>query len=426
MDYREAIAYLYALSPRGMELGLARIESALAARGHPERALPSIIVGGTNGKGSVATMIASVLTAAGHKPGLFTSPHLHRLVERFRIAGEPIDQAELARQVTELRPFLEQESTPRLTFFEVCTLLAFELFRAAGCDVMVLEVGLGGRFDTTNVVTPLASVITSIALDHTDRLGDTLPAIAREKAGIIKPRVPAIVGVREPTSLAAIAAHADQVEAPLYVIERDFSVERHEHGYRFRSARLQLDGLSLPLAGRYQADNLACALAALHLLPPPFCATPEAVARGLAATRWPGRLELLRGAPDVLCDAAHNPHACEALAAHLREHAAHYPRRVLLFGAMRDKDIGQMLAILRPQVEALVFTSAATSRSASAHELARACGEGEPFASAPEALARARELAGPGGLVIACGSIFVMAEIRAEVLGLPADPPIAL
>ena len=422
MNYTAAIAYLYGLAPRGMVLGLERVEQALVLRGSPHRACPALLVAGTNGKGSVATMIASVLEGAGQRVGLFTSPHLHRFVERFRIAGRPVSEVTLARAVTALQPFLDASDTPPLTFFEASTLLAFELFRAARCDVMVLEVGLGGRLDATNVVSPVASVITSVALDHTDRLGDTVGQIAREKAGILRPSVPAISGVRD-AARTVIRRRARTLGAPLAEIGRDFEAVAAARGYDVRVGERTFTDLRLPLGGAFQADNLACAVAALDRLAPRFELDPRSLRRGLARVRWPGRLELLEGAPAVLCDAAHNPHAAAALAAHLKVHAAHYTKRVLLFGAMRDKQHAAMLALLRPMVDALVFTSVATPRALSVSELVQAHG-GEGRDDAVRALALARKRAGRRGLVVACGSIYVMARVRAEVLGLRSDPPI--
>jgi len=425
VNYRQALEYLYALAPRGMRPGHDRLGRALALRGHPERSLPSVLVAGTNGKGSVATMVASVLAADGRRVGLFTSPHMHRLVERFRISGRPIAERKLAQRVTALRPFLDDPRHPALTFFEVATLLAFELFRDERCELMVLEVGLGGRLDSTNVVTPLVSVITSIALDHTDRLGPTLVHVAREKAGIIKASVPVVSGARAPAPAAAIRARARKLKAPLLELDRDFAAEPHGRTYRVRVGALQFDGLASPLGGDYQSDNLACAVAALTLLPARFRPDELSLRRGLARVRWPGRLELLPGEPSVLCDAAHNPHAAQALARHLAAMSSASPRRVLLYGAMRDKDHASMIALLRSHFVAIVFTSVATERAESARALAARYG-GEAREEPEKALRLARKLAGKRGLVVACGSIFVMAAVRASVLGLRSDPPIAL
>jgi dihydrofolate synthase / folylpolyglutamate synthase len=423
--YGAAIAYLYSLAPRGMRLELDRVTEALAQRGHPERVVPAIVVGGTNGKGSVATMLATVLGSAGYKVGLFTSPHLHRLVERFRVGGKSVSQAELARRITAFRPYLEANETPALTFFEVATLIALELFRDARCDVSVLEVGLGGRLDATNAVRPLVSVITSVALDHTDRLGTTLPAIAREKAGILKQGVPAVSGVRAREARSVIAARARRVGAALAVIDRDFGAIQRGSRFEVWTATRRASDLAMPLGGGYQADNLACAVAALDAVATRFPVDERSLRRGLARVRWPGRLELLPGAPAVLCDAAHNPHACAALARHLREACGHYRRKVLLFGVMRDKDHGAMLALLAPELDAMVFTSVDTGRAVPAEELATEYG-GEAREWPVDALALARKRAGKRGLVVACGSIYVMSQVRAAVLGLRADPPITL
>jgi dihydrofolate synthase/folylpolyglutamate synthase len=427
--YSEAIGYLYGLSPRGVKVGLERMERALAQRGHPERRFRSIVVAGTNGKGSVSAMIASVLQQAGFKVGLYTSPHMHRLVERFRVNGRPLAERELAQRVGELVPWLERAGTPPLTFFEICTLLAFEAFRDHKVDFAVLEVGLGGRLDATNVVTPEVSVITRIALDHADRLGATLAAIAREKAGIARARVPLVTAASEPSALRVIRARARRVGAPLQVIGRDFAVraaQQRADAYDVRIGGRELLGLRVPLRGSYQADNLGCAVAALGCLQEAGVSIREQALRsGLRRVRWPGRLELIAGAPSVLLDAAHNPDACLALAEHLRGLRATYRRTVLLFGVLADKEHAEMLRILLPQVDAHLFATPPTPRALPARALASEWG-GQAYDAPVRALARARRLAGRRGLVVAAGSIFLMAEVRARLLGLRSDPPIAM
>ncbi len=426
MRYAEATRYLYALAPRGVQLGLSRMERALALRGNPERAFPSIIVAGTNGKGSVSAMIAASLRASGLKVGLYTSPHLHRLVERFRVQGRPLSQRELARRVTELAPWLERAETPELTFFEVCTLIAFEVFRDHGCEVAVLEVGLGGRLDATNTVSPLLSVITRVARDHADKLGDTLSAIAREKAGIIKPGVPVVVGVRDPTALRVICARARRLKAPASLLGRDFTAHAQGQGYAVSVDGTRLERLALPLSGTYQAENLACAVAALLALRARGLAVDErAIRRGLAQVRWPGRLELIEGRPDVLLDAAHNPDAAHALAHHLARLRPRYRRVVLLFGVLSDKEHAVMLEALLAQVDEHVFTTPATPRALPAATLARRWG-GRALEDPVRALRAARRVAGSGGLVVVAGSIFLMAAVRAVLLEEPSDPVIAM
>jgi len=422
--YREAIRYLVGLEPRGISLGLARVRKALAQRGDPQRGLQFVVVAGTNGKGSVASMMASVLKHSGLRVGLYTSPHLHRLVERFRVNGRTMPTAELARRVAALRGWLERPGTPQLTFFEVCTLLALEYFRDAGCQWVVLEVGLGGRLDATNVVEPQLAVITRIALDHQDRLGPTIRHIAREKAGIIKPGVPVVTGERVPEALRVLEARARRLGAPLSAIDTDFAGEQRARGHSVRIAKWHIDGLRLPLHGDYQADNLACAVTGLKLLEAQGVPIDErALRKGIASVRWPGRLELLPGAPDVLFDAAHNPDACRALASHVQQLT--YPRKVLLFGVLKDKDHARMLQLLLPCFDEVVFGTPDSPRGLSSADL-RARFGGTAFDCPGEALPHARKRSGKRGLIVAAGSILWMSAVRALVLDVREDPKIAL
>jgi dihydrofolate synthase/folylpolyglutamate synthase len=382
---------------------------ALALRGNPERAFPCIVVAGTNGKGSVSAMLAAVLKASGLRVGLYTSPHLHRMVERFRVDGKAISMRAFAGRVSELGPWLEAKSSPELTFFEACTLLAFEIFRDAEVDVAVLEVGLGGRLDATNVVDPVLSVITHVALDHQDRLGDTIEQIASEKAGIIKRAVPVIMAAQSPDVQEVILGRAKVRRAPLVAATE--------------LARPQL-GSALP--GAFQHENVQTVLAAVDSLRKSgFSISDGDVKRGLKAVRWPGRLELIEGTPSVLLDAAHNPDACMQLSRHLATLRERFPKRVLVFGALSDKPVALMLALLRPHVHQVVLTTAGSSRALAASELQVRFG-GHAVAAPISALRKAQKLAGKRGLVIVAGSIFVMAPVRAHLLGLAADPPIAM
>lgn len=424
MQYRDAIAYLYRLEPRGISLGLTRMQEALALRGDPHLGPTYVLVAGTNGKGSVASLLASVAKESGLRTGLYTSPHLHRLGERFRVNGRPMPTRELARRISAIRAFVEHPATPALTFFEICTVLAFEYFRDQRCDLVVLEVGLGGRLDATNVVVPRLSVITRVALDHQDRLGHTLPEIAREKAGIIKPGVPVVTGERAPESLRVIRARARKLGAPLSTIDRDFTSRVGEQGFAVQVGEALYTRLRLPLRGAYQGDNLACAVAGVQALREGGLAIDErALRRGVARARWPGRLELLEGAPDLLCDAAHNPDASAALADHVR--GLGYRRKVLLFGVLKDKDYERMLALLLPCFDEVVFTTPSSPRAAVSGDL-RARFGGSAFDDVERALRHAQKRAGKRGLVVAAGSMVVMSRVRALRLGLREDPKIAL
>lgn len=427
--YADALARLYVLQTRGMRFGASRMHDALARRGHPERGQRFVHVGGTNGKGSVSAMIAACLRAAGHRTGLFTSPHLHRYVERVRIDSRCISDAEACHRILELLEASDawSEGESGSTFFELTTLLALESFRDHRCEVSVLEVGLGGRLDATNAVTPAVSVITRIALDHTQILGDTLAAIAKEKAGILKRGVPAIVGVREREPQRVILRRARAVGAKVQLIDRDFGAERVAGGRaRVWVGDRVLTGLPLPLPGDHQLDNLACAVAALFALRPSgLRVSRAAIERGLGRVRWPARLERVRGRPSVLLDAAHNPDGAAALAAFLSAQQKRGPR-VLVFGAMADKDHGPMLRTLAPCFDRVFvcrpqqLPRTAELRALQAHVPATAA------RSAADALARARRAAGPTGQVVVAGSIYLVAELRAKLLGLRSDPPIRM
>ncbi|MGB5813052.1 MAG: folylpolyglutamate synthase/dihydrofolate synthase family protein, partial [Polyangiales bacterium] len=309
--YERALRWLYSLESRGIKLGLERMQNAAAVRGNPERGLHYVHVAGSNGKGSVATLVESALRRAGYRTGQFASPHLQRYVERVRIDGRPLREADAARRIDALR---RDERLPPLTFFEYTTLLAFEAFRDAQCDVVVLEVGLGGRLDSTNIIVPEVSVITNISLEHQHILGDTLPKIAREKAGVIKPGVPCIVGARGGDVRRVIARRSRALDAHVQWIDRDFRSGWDDGTLSVECGGRALSGLRLGLDGEYQADNAACAFAVLEALGQRgLGVSDDAVVEGFARAKWPGRLETCRGRPSFLFDAAHNAAGCVTL-----------------------------------------------------------------------------------------------------------------
>ena len=420
--YREALRWLYGLESRGIKLGLERMAQAAAQRGHPEREVQYVHVAGTNGKGSVATMVESVLRAAGYRTGQFASPHLQRYVERVRIAGRPISEREAARRIEELRA---DTRLPPLTFFEYTTLLAFEAFRDAHCDIVVLEVGLGGRLDSTNIVTPEVSVITNISFEHQRILGDTLPKIAREKAGVLKPDVSCVVGARGKAVRRTITARARAVGAPLRWIDRDFESAWDGRSLSVRVGKQSWAGLRLGLRGKYQGENAACALAALtELRKRGFDVSDANIREGLKRAKWPGRLEWHPGHPSFLFDAAHNAAGCETLARYLDE-LEFSGRVVLLFGAMRDKDHRRMLAAFDGRVDRRIYASARVYRSDSPDRFAK-IRKGAVSRSVRDAVTRAQRAAGSDGLVVVAGSIFLVAEVRGLVKNVRTDPQIAM
>lgn len=403
------------------------MQEALALRGNPHRGLRYVHIGGTNGKGSVAAMVARILTAARHRSGLYTSPHLHRFVERIRIDGRPASERRVARRLTELREVFSQPGAPQLSFFETATLLAFETFQEYHCEMVALEVGLGGRLDATNVVMPDVTVITRIALDHERILGREVGQIAAEKAGILKPGVPLVCSVRTSPAREVIEARARELEVPVWWIDADFSARPARRGrIDVRVGREWTERVRVPLLGAHQVDNAATAVAAAFALRTRgFQVDDDAIREGIARTRWPGRLERIAGTPPVILDSAHNPDGCMALASYL---SAHRPagNRVLVFGAMRDKDIESMLQALDGLIDVYVFTEPSGIPRAAPAEALADLRHGRVAPGVKDALHRARRAAGEDGEVVVAGSIFVVAEARTELLGVKSDPPIAM
>ena len=393
--YGRLLGALFERRTEGIRFGLDRVRAALAAAGHPERTFRAVHVAGTNGKGSTAAMTEAILRAAGVRTGLYTSPHLCRLTERFRVGGVEVSRDALV-------PHLEAAlaAAGPLTFFEAVTVAAFRLFARAGVEIAVVEVGLGGRLDATNVVeAPLATVVTSIDRDHQAMLGDSLEAIAREKVAICKPGAPALLAAASPEILELLAEEARARGArPVLRL-----------GYELA----ELPG-SAPLAGAHQARNAALAVAAARCARPGL--TDEAVARGLSLVRWPGRLEhLVRGGQVYLLDVAHNAEGARALAAALA--AAPRPR-VLVFGVAADKDARAMLAALRPAVDDVIFTRGRSERLVDPATLVTHA-HGRICHAVAEALAAA---VAPGGTVVIAGSCYLVGETRAWLLGEQEDP----
>ncbi len=425
-DFERNLAYLYGLQSHGIKPGLSRTITLLGALGNPHQAFRALHVGGTNGKGSTAAMVASVLAAQGYRVGLYTSPHLVDFTERIRINGAPISPDRVGELTATIRHAAKTRLTEPPTFFEATTTLAFANFAERGVQYAVVEVGMGGRFDATNVLTPLVSVITTIGLDHQEYLGDTPEAIAREKAGIVKRGVPVVTGRLGAGPLRVIRAAASDRLAPCLSLGEDFDIlGESPQRFAYRGVWRAYDDLSCPLAGRHQLDNAACALAALELADERGATVGEGAIRdGIRTVRWPGRLELAGRKPDLLLDGAHNPQAAEALAAYLtalrgRGGLAGGGRLILVLGMMRDKDHRGVLARLAavPGVAQLIVTRAAHPRAAAPEDLARKGADlGVPIQVCPsvgEAFARARTLAGREDTILITGSLLVVGEAKA-------------
>jgi dihydrofolate synthase/folylpolyglutamate synthase len=431
MTYREAIEFFDSLESLGIRPGLERIRALLERLGNPHRAFPSLLIAGTNGKGSVAAYLAAILREARVAAGVYTSPHLVRFEERIAVDGSPIGEDEVATLAAEVRAAIEAgrargEEMP--TYFEATTALAFLEFRRLRVPLAVLEVGMGGRFDATNVVTPVACAITPIAFDHMQWLGASLPEIAHQKAGILKTGVPCVVARQDPEALRVIEREAEGAGAPLVPLATAV-LAPSGGGRRFADPPVfdlttpsgeRHERLEIALRGAHQVENAAVAVLVAGILReggfPGL--DHEAVRRGLAAAAWPGRLELLPGEPDLLLDGAHNPAGCATLAAYLRDY--HPGRRVVLvFSALRDKPAGEMLDLLGPLAAEVIVTRLRVPRGETAEALQLLASARHPRVSRAEstaaALRAARALAGPAGLVVVGGSLYLVGEAKQVV-----------
>jgi dihydrofolate synthase / folylpolyglutamate synthase len=427
VTYQESLEYLTSLGRFGIKLGLERTEALLHALGDPQQLFQGVLVAGTNGKGSVCAMVSSILQAAGYRVGLMPKPHLISYTERIQVDQRPIAEADFAALLTELQPAINKvaaELGPP-TEFEILTSAAFYYFARAGIDLLVCEVGLGGRLDSTNVLDLGVNVITNIALDHTQHLGSTLEAIAAEKAGILKPDSIAITGA-QPPALAVIEAKARDQQIPLLRLGHEIEVSAVDKDWAGVLATITTPGgtyrdLRIPLLGVYQADNAALAVASIDALRSRGWNVSDGALRdGLARTRWPGRLEVIDRDPIVLVDGAHNPAALERSLEAVQKLAKGRPL-VMVFGAMRDKDLASMLALLRRVNAPVIFSRIDWHRAEAPTELAKRFeGESETAESSAEALSRAREKAGRHGIVFVCGSLYLVGEVKALPLRTPA------
>ena len=430
MDYKESLQYLEGLNVFGSKLGLSRIERLVALLGHPESRYGTVHVTGTNGKGSVAAMTASILSKSHRRTGLYISPHLTSYTERMGIDGVPVSEADFAAVISSAAEAAEKmlaEGEEQPTEFEVLTAAAFLYFAEKKVDYAVIEVGLGGLLDSTNVITPEVSVITNVALEHADRCGGTLEGVAEHKAGIIKDGVP-VVTAAAGAPLAVLQRTAEEKGADIFVLGEDFSAKAAGHDEEgqcmdFSSALLGIREArySLSLAGSCQIANAALAVMAAELL---RSSNPsivqETIAAGLADTRWPGRFERFSAAGrTVLVDGAHNPAGAAALKDSLD---TYYPDegRVFLLGILRDKDYKTMLATLLHKGDIVVITQPESERAgdpevlgACARELAARV---ETVPDAGEALARALELTDERRILCVAGSLYLIGEIRQMLL----------
>ncbi len=413
--------YLFGLAQVGIKFGLDNITAIVEGLGRPDRAYRTIHVAGTNGKGSVTAVVDLALAADGHRSARYTSPHLVDLTERFAVGGRPVDRDELGAVISRVREVIEDllangglEAQP--TFFEVTTAAAFELFRRREVEVAVIEVGLGGRLDATNVITPAVSAITSIGLDHQQYLGSSIESIAFEKASIAKRGVPLVIGLVSPEARQIIVDTALARGAqPLFAAD-GVALERvGPQQIRLRTPAHDYGALTLGLAGDHQVDNALVAVRVLETLEGRgLRVAPAAIAQGVSNVVWPGRLDLRRlpGGRELLMDAAHNEDGARALASHLSARAM--PPMPLVFGAMRDKDVETMLQLLAPHASVVVLTRASNPRSADPNDLAAVLHAFRPSLPVEIAAGPAQALDAAwrhGPRIVVAGSIFLLGDI---------------
>jgi len=435
MNYEDAVRYLLAL---GRELAAPTQAAAakfdleniaiLAERlGRPDRAYPSAHIAGTNGKGSTAAFLESILRRAGFRTGLYTSPHLEKINERMRINFEEISDEAFAETFTRVRGLIEEllaagKLRAHPTYFECVTAMAFEYFAKSRVEFGVFEVGLGGRLDATNIISPVVTLITRIDFDHENFLGHSLQEIAREKAGILKPGVPAVVAEQNSEAREVILARAKELGCPILESSATFHIDRESFEDGCSRARVTelSSGRTLEIAprlpGRFQLQNaLNAVTAARFLRGRGFRISDQAITQGIAAAEWPGRLEKLRSRPDIYLDGAHNPGAARELATFWEENFA--GRRIwLVYGTLRDKAIDEIAGALFARAEEVIFTEPRTARAISAAQLAEIAGYHAArfsiVADADEALESALGKAGPDDAIFITGSLYLVGQLR--------------
>jgi dihydrofolate synthase / folylpolyglutamate synthase len=419
MNKFDPAAYLASLNIDVMHFGLAAVSGLLARLGNPQNVYKTILIAGTNGKGSTAAMTASILRCAGYKTGLYTSPHLVDVRERIAVDGGKISRSDFRRIVGLVKKEIKQP----VTYFEVLTAAAFLYFQHRKIDIAVLEAGLGGRLDATNVCRPLVSVITNIGFDHTAYLGKTLTAIAGEKSGIIKQKGICITAAKQKKVLAVLERTCRHRRAGFYSSVKDMKIEKQKDGNLFyRGIYGDLNNLIIPLPGRHQWDNAALALAAIEIVGKKGMPVgPAAIRKGLAKTKWPARLEILLTNPLFVLDGAHNPAGIDSLCRALKKDFD-YRKLILIFGVLSDKDYRGMLRKIAPLTGQIILTPLMSTRAASLEDIyayGRKLGaEVMLAANVTGAIKFAMELAGGNDMICATGSLYLAGEIKRAFPGL--------
>ena len=409
---------MYALRRFGIILGLDTIKRILSALGNPQKNYASIHVAGTNGKGSVASALSSILHESGYKVGLYTSPHLVRFNERICVNNCQISDADVVKSYKAVEQVHHGERSP--TFFEFATAMALYEFGRQKVDWAVIETGMGGRYDATNIIRPAISIITNVSMEHREYLGNTLDRIAREKAGIIKQRTPVVTAVKQKQARSVVRRVAQKLSAPLFMLGKNFSVRRSPTGsFSYYGIKHTWRELQTPLHGHYQVENAALALAASELLNKQKSEISfKSIQNGLLKTRWPGRLEIVSKKPLVILDGAHNLIAARNLSKYLSENLAN--RRItLVIGILDDKPYAAMLKSLLPVCSRAIITRAKTDRALPPQKLyvtaKKIFSDVTTVSNVAKAAKHAIETAGPNDVICIAGSLYVVGEAKEAI-----------
>lgn len=415
LSYKDALTYLYSLQKYGIKFGLKNISELLNSLDNPQRNFPSVHIGGTNGKGSTAAFISSVLMKSGYRVGLYTSPHLIRFTERIKINQKEISPLEVTELIKRIRK--KSAKLRSITFFEFVTAMAFLYFAEKKVDIAIIEVGMGGRLDATNIITPLLSIITNISLDHQQYLGKTISKIAFEKAGIIKSFNTLITAATQPSVRSLFKKRCNELQTNFYLVGKDFiGHEKTSSLLDYQGLSWNLSNLKIALAGSHQILNATTALGALELLEKKgYCIPKSAIRNGLEKTYWPGRLELMRKKPLLLLDGAHNPAAMKILRETIERYFK-YERLILILGIMVDKDIKKIIKEIVPLAYKVIITQPQIERSAPIGLLKKYvrkwCKNIESIARVKEAVSSALLQAKKEDLILITGSLFTVGEAR--------------
>ena len=414
-SYKESVSWLFGLQKYGIKFGLSKTSNLLNAFGNPHHTQRYIHIAGTNGKGSVGAMLEAILLQAGLKVGFYTSPHLVSFTERFRINKKPIPKDTTASLIREVKGVIHHKEPP--TFFEFTTAMALLYFFREAVDIAIMETGMGGRLDATNIIDPMVSIITNIGLEHQSFLGNTLTAIAREKGGIIKKEVDLVTAVKQPSVVTLLESMCKKLDAPFWRVGKHTRYRRLPSGLLgYYGLHTRFTNLTLGLKGRFQHRNAAVALLAVEILKKKgIPISNEAVQKGLANPLWPGRVEEVASHPTIILDGAHNPSAMRSLAQAI-SHDFDFKRLILVVGIMEDKDIKHILAEIVPLAHTVMYTRPDYYRAANPRRLmdvAKGLGNnGEVHVPLSNAIERAREVADTKDLIVITGSLYTVGEAK--------------